>query len=64
MTTAWGSNTCILCGFTESNATINSDDTDPDIVRDLYPTGAPLLFMNRQNILKQLNFGVGNLLQK
>jgi hypothetical protein len=61
----WGQTSCILCGYnSDTNTTGNDDTDDPDILRDLYPTRAPLLFVNRQNTLKQLNFGVGNPLRR
>jgi hypothetical protein len=60
----WGNNTCILCGFLESNGTTTDEDTDADILVDLYPQRSPLLIANRQHILTQLNFGVGNLMRK
>jgi hypothetical protein len=61
----WGQTSCILCGYNpDTNATGNDDTDDPDILGDLYPQRSPLLFLSRENTLKQLNFGLGNLMRK
>jgi hypothetical protein len=64
MTTGWGKTSCLLCGFSDTNTTGNDDTDDPDILGDLYPQRSPLLFLSRENTLKQLNFGIGSLIRK
>lgn len=64
LTASWGRRNCLLCSFTDSTGTTPDEETDKDILLDLYSIPHPLVFMRKDNVLSSLNFGLGNLVRK